>query len=140
LNEAQPSLSLIDFSLNEWPCPESLLLPLAVRFSLIEPDQIEALKIGVAELELALREYLQDEIDPDVRVIRMAPEGYSPRWYLDVRAGSSRRIFIVDHTLIEVMRVIVPIYLIDLTDGVRAEMAGVFGVPNACDFKAPSPT
>lgn len=98
-----------------------------MRLSLIEPDQVEALKLGVPEFGVAVREYVQDGVDPDIRVIRMNPEGYSPRWYLDVRAGSSRRIFIIDQINIEVMRVVVPIYLIDLTDEVRAEMAGVFG-------------
>lgn len=100
-----------------------------MRASHIPLPQLEAIAIGALGFREALLGPIEDGIDPDLRVLRVAPEGHAPRWYIEVRGrDGARNQLIVDKSNRTTMAALVPIYLVDHVQSVREEMADVFAL------------
>jgi hypothetical protein len=99
-----------------------------MRWSVIPFEQLKAIDWGCHGFARALAKCIQDGNAPDIYIIRVAPEGHTPRWYVEIRADNYRQQFIVDMTRFETMAAIVPIYLVDHVQSVREELKAIFEI------------
>jgi hypothetical protein len=85
-------------------------------------DQLRALEKGCPGLLGAVTNCVQEGTDPTIRVIRIAPRGDRPRWYLAV----GQQVLILDSSDLAAMAAAVPIFLVDLVEDLRQELAPLF--------------
>lgn len=84
--------------------------------------QLRALARACPGLFEAVAAVVEQGTDPSLRVLRVAREGERPRWYIAV----GKQTLVLDSTKLDAMAAAVPIFLVDLVEDVRAEMAPLF--------------
>lgn len=84
--------------------------------------QLRAIARACPGLLEAITFVVQEGVDPSLRVLRVAPLGEGPRWYIAV----GKQTLVLDSSEVEAMAAAVPIFLVDLVEDVRAELKPLF--------------
>jgi hypothetical protein len=97
-------------------------------WSRIPIEQIKAISRGAPGFHKDLARRLQEGQEPQLHVIRLILEGCEPSWFLYVESESGSRLFGVDKSNIDTMAALVPIFLVEFVQHVRAELPEVFAI------------
>jgi hypothetical protein len=93
-----------------------------VRLLHIPLSRLRGLASGCPDLLDALRQEVEADRDPTIKVLRVAREGGTPRWYVSV----GRRVLPLDATNLVAMSAATPVFLVDLLEELQEELAPVF--------------
>lgn len=85
--------------------------------------QLRAVARACPGLLAAVTTAVEKGTDPEIRVLRVATRGEVPRWYLEV---SKHEVLVLRPDDIEAMAAVVPIFVVDLIDEIRTELAPLF--------------
>ena len=97
-------------------------------WSRIPFDQIRAISRGSPGFHRDLARRLQGGEEPQVHVLRIVMEGSDPSWFVLIAGDSSSKLCGVDKSNIETMSALVPIFLVEFVQHVRAELSEVFAI------------
>ena len=97
-------------------------------WSRIPFEQIRAISRGSPGFHKDLAKRLQNGDNPQIHVLRLVLEDAEPCWFVVIYSESGSKICGVDKSNVETMAAIVPLFLVEFVQNVRAELAEVFAI------------
>ncbi len=91
--------------------------------------RLRGLASGCPDLLDALREEVEADRDPTIKILRVVGGGDSPRWYVSV----GRRVLPLDSTNLVAMSAATPVFIVDLLQDLQEELASVFAEDGMMD-------
>lgn len=91
--------------------------------------RLRGLASGCPDLLDALREEVEADRDPTIRVLRVVGGGGTPRWYVSV----GQRVLPLDSTNLVAMSAATPVFIVDLLQDLQEELAPVFAEDGMMD-------
>ena len=104
-----------------------------MRWSVIPFERLKAIDLGCSGFARAVAKCVQQGDEPDVHVLRVAPQNGKSHWYIEVQAGCSRTRFEIDMSRLETQAAVVPIYFVDHVRRIREELSEVFEIDGFMD-------
>ncbi|MBX3127061.1 MAG: hypothetical protein KF718_10110 [Polyangiaceae bacterium] len=93
-----------------------------MRLLHIPLSRLRGLASGCPDLLDALREEVEADRDPTIKILRVVGGGESPRWYVSV----GQRVLPLDSTNLVAMSAATPVFIVDLLQDLQEELAPVF--------------
>ena len=97
-------------------------------WSRVPNEQIRAISRGARGFHTDLVKRLQNGEEPRIHVLRIVLEDTIPCWFVVVDSESGIKTCSVDKANIETMAALVPMFLVEFVQHVRAELAEVFAI------------
>ena len=90
--------------------------------------QIRAISRGSPGFHRDLARRLQSGEEPQIHVLRIVMEGSEPCWFVLIESETGSKICSTDKSNLETMAALVPIFLVEFVQHVRAELNEVFAI------------
>ncbi len=97
-------------------------------WSRIPYEQIKAIGRGVPGFHKSLAKRVHEGEEPQVHVIRIVMEECEPTWFVVIEGESGPKLFGVNKANVNTMAALVPIFLVESVQHVRAELSEVFAI------------
>jgi hypothetical protein len=97
-------------------------------WSQIPIDQIRAISRGAPGFHKDLARRLHEGEEPQIHVVRIVFEECEPCWFVLIESQNSSKLCGVDKSNLDTMAALVPIYLTEFVQHVRAELPEVFAI------------
>jgi len=97
-------------------------------WSRVPIDQIRAIARGAPGFHKDLARRLREGEEPQIHVVRIVFEESEPCWFVLIESQTGSKICGVDKFNVDTMAALVPIYLTEFVQHVRAELPEVFAI------------